>query len=69
MAELDDFFAKKDKKKKGKKAKKFVGTTPTTIAKALEVSEAFLGEMSGLLKIPKVFTTRAFSACTGKENT
>ncbi len=38
MAEFDDFFAKKDKKKKGKKAKKFVGTNPTSISKALEVS-------------------------------
>jgi len=37
MAELDDFFAKKDKKKKGKKTKKFVGTNPSSISKALEV--------------------------------
>lgn len=37
MANLDDFFAKKDKKK-GKKTKKFVGTNPTSISKALEVS-------------------------------
>lgn len=37
MADLDSFFAKKDKKKKGK-GKKFSGTSPAEMAKALEVS-------------------------------
>lgn len=37
MADLDDFFAKKDKKKKGK-GKKYAGTSPAVMAKALEVS-------------------------------
>ena len=36
MADLDDFFAKKDKKKKGK-SKKFTGTNAASIAKVLEV--------------------------------
>lgn len=35
MANLDSFFAKKDKKKKGKR---FSGTSTTAMAKALEVS-------------------------------
>ena len=38
MSDLDDFFAKKDKKKKGK-AKKFVGTNTASIAKVLEVTD------------------------------
>ncbi len=37
MANLDNFFAKKDKKKKTK-GKKFVGTSPAEMAKVLEVS-------------------------------
>ena len=41
MADLEDFFAKKDKKKKGKKAKKFVGTNPVSISKELEVSSEY----------------------------
>ena len=38
MADLDGFFAKKDKKKKGK-GKKYTGTSPAVMAKALEVRE------------------------------
>ena len=38
MADLQDFFAKKDKKKKGK-GKKYVATSPAVMAKALEVSK------------------------------
>lgn len=36
MADLDNFFAKKDKKKKG--GKKFTGTSTAEMVKALEVS-------------------------------
>ena len=36
MANLDNFFAKKDKKKKGK-GKKFTGTSTAEMVKALEV--------------------------------
>ena len=36
MADLDSFFAKKDKKKKTK-GKKFTGTSPAEMVKALEV--------------------------------
>ena len=36
MADLDSFFAKKDKKKKTK-GKKYAGTSPADMAKALEV--------------------------------
>lgn len=38
MADLDDFFAKKDKKKK-MKGQKFTGTSPANMVKVLEVSE------------------------------
>lgn len=37
MANLDDFFAKKDKKKKGK-GKRYAGTSTAVMVKALEVS-------------------------------
>ena len=36
-ANLDNFFAKKDKKKKGK-TKGYAGTSPAVMAKTLEVS-------------------------------
>ena len=38
MADLDSFFAKKDKKKKKGKEKKFPKTTSTSMVKSLEVS-------------------------------
>ena len=37
MADLDSFFAKKDKKKKKGKEKKFPTTSGTSMAKTLEV--------------------------------
>ena len=37
MADLDSFFAMKDKKKKKGKEKKFAKTTSTSMAKTLEV--------------------------------
>ena len=37
MADLDSFFAKKDKKKKKGKEKKFPTTSSTSMAKSLEV--------------------------------
>ena len=41
MADLDNFFAKKDKKKKSK-GKKYVGTSPAEMAKALEASSSYV---------------------------
>ncbi len=37
MADLDDFFAKKDKKKKSK-GKKFTSKTPTTLSEVIFIS-------------------------------